>query len=85
MKQRLWLAILYLIPMGLLAQTGTITGTLTDASTNEGLAFANVFNLTSITGTITDLDGNYELSATVGNRNCNRKNESCTQFCILST
>ena len=52
--------------MGLLAQTGTITGTLTDASTNEGLAFANVFNLTSITGTITDLDGNYELSATVG-------------------
>ncbi len=66
MKQRLWLAILYLIPIGLLAQTGTITGTLTDASTNEGLAFANVFNLSSKAGTVTDLDGNYELSATVG-------------------
>ena len=66
MKQRLWLAILYLMPLGLLAQTGTITGTLTDASTNEGLAFANVFNRTTTTGTVTDLDGNYEISASVG-------------------
>ena len=66
MKQRLWLAILYLIPIGLIAQTGTITGTLSDASTNEGLAFANVFNLTTTSGTVTDLDGNYEITATVG-------------------
>ena len=66
MKQRLWLVILYLIPIGLFAQSGTITGTLTDASTNEGLSFANVFNLTSKAGTITDLDGNYEITATVG-------------------
>ena len=66
MKQRLWLVILYLIPIGLFAQSGTITGALTDASTNEGLSFANVFNLTSKAGTITDLDGNYEITATVG-------------------
>jgi len=66
MKQRIWLAILYLLPIGLLAQTGMITGTLTDASTNEGLAFANVFNLTTSAGTTTDLDGNFEISATVG-------------------
>ena len=66
MKQRLWLIFLYLIPMGLLAQTGTITGTLTDASTDEGLAFANIFNLTTTIGTVTDLDGNYEILASVG-------------------
>lgn len=66
MKQRLWMAILYLLPIGIIAQTGTITGTLTDASTNERLAFANVFNLTTSKGTVTDLDGNYEISATIG-------------------
>ena len=66
MKQRLWLVILYLIPMGLFAQTGTISGTITDASTNEGLAFANIFNKSTTIGTVTDLDGNYEILASVG-------------------
>lgn len=43
------------------AQTSTITGTITDASTDEPLPQVNVFILDLQTGAATDLDGNYEI------------------------
>ena len=48
-----------------LAQT-TIRGTITDADTGEPLIGANVLVVGTSTGTITDFDGNYELTVPAG-------------------
>ncbi len=44
------------------AQNGTVRGTLTDAKTGETLIGVSVLVQGTTTGTITDLDGNYNLS-----------------------
>jgi hypothetical protein len=43
------------------AQNGTIKGTITDGSTQESLIGTTVFLKGTTTGTVTDLDGHYEL------------------------
>jgi iron complex outermembrane receptor protein len=45
------------------AQAQVITGTITDAVTNEGLPGVNVLIKGTTTGTVTDFDGNYSLEA----------------------
>ena len=45
-----------------LAQNGSIKGNISDATTGETLVGANVLIQGTYTGTITDLDGNYELN-----------------------
>ncbi|MTI89224.1 MAG: SusC/RagA family TonB-linked outer membrane protein [Balneolaceae bacterium] len=50
------------LSVGAYAQSGTLTGTITDAESGEALPAVNVV-LTEITkGTATDLDGHYEIS-----------------------
>lgn len=46
----------------LFAQTGVIKGTITNGLTNEPVGFANVLVLGTSQGTITDIDGNYEIT-----------------------
>ncbi len=43
------------------SQTGTIKGKLTDALTNESIAFGNVLVLGTDKGIATDIDGNYQI------------------------
>ncbi|RYE36333.1 MAG: TonB-dependent receptor [Sphingobacteriaceae bacterium] len=49
------------------AQTGTVTGKITDSKSNETLIGATVQVKGSTTGTATDLDGNFTLKASEGN------------------
>lgn len=55
----LWLL---LVP-GALAQTGTVTGVVTDAQTGDPLAGASVVVVGTTTGTATNIEGRYELIA----------------------
>ena len=48
--------------------TGKVSGVVTDASTGEALPGASVVIKGTTTGTITDLDGNYELDILPGNQ-----------------
>ncbi|MCB0666600.1 MAG: SusC/RagA family TonB-linked outer membrane protein, partial [Saprospiraceae bacterium] len=49
-----------------LAQSRTISGTITDASTSEALIGATVLVKGTSNGTVTDFDGNYSLEASTG-------------------
>ena len=49
------------LPFCLLAQT-SVSGKITDGDTGEGLIGANILIEGAATGTITDLDGNYQLA-----------------------
>ncbi len=60
MKTTLTLLLL-LLTLAAFAQTGKISGKVTDQLTNEPVAFANVGIQGSTTGTITDIDGNFVL------------------------
>lgn len=48
------------------AQTGTLSGTVQDAETGEPLAFVNVLNQNEQEGTVTDLDGAFGVTASIG-------------------
>ena len=50
-----------ILPLSGFSQDGSIKGQVTDAVTGETLIGANVLIQGTLTGTITDLDGNYEL------------------------
>lgn len=50
-----------LMPLFSLAQTGTIKGRVVSAANNEALSFASVLVQDKDYGTVTDLEGNYEL------------------------
>ena len=52
--------VLFCFPMIMMAQ-GTISGTVTEASSNQPLPGANVIVKGTTTGTITDFDGNFSL------------------------
>ncbi len=49
------------VPLGILAQTATLTGRVQDASTQEPLAFATVALSGKALGTAVDIDGNFRL------------------------
>jgi TonB-linked SusC/RagA family outer membrane protein len=56
----LMLAVLCAMPLG--AQTGTLTGRITDAGTEQPLAAAQVFLAGSPQGAVTDADGRYTIA-----------------------
>lgn len=57
---------LHIFSIALFAQTGTIRGTVFDAATGEYLPGVTVFVEKSATGTITDLDGKFNLNIAAG-------------------
>ena len=66
MKKIVYLCLmLFTITSGIFAQSGTISGTVTD-NNEEPIPGVTVVVKGTTQGTITDLDGNYELSAEVG-------------------
>ena len=65
MKFLYTLALIGLCALGLSAQT-TVNGQITDAVTQEGLAGVTIIEKGTANGTVTDLDGRYELRLTSG-------------------
>ncbi|NAS12299.1 SusC/RagA family TonB-linked outer membrane protein [Poritiphilus flavus] len=59
------LLMLFLIPLWVLSQDG-VTGTVTEEGTNEPLPGVNVIIKGTTTGTTTDFDGVYQISANIG-------------------
>lgn len=57
---------LFLTSTSLLAQNGTLRGTVTDAGNGETVPFATILVQETNTGTTTDLDGAYELNLSPG-------------------
>ncbi len=66
MKHFYSLILLFICFNTLLAQEGTIRGTIHDKTTGEVIMFANVLVLENSLGETSDLDGNYELSLEEG-------------------
>ncbi|REE01567.1 SusC/RagA family TonB-linked outer membrane protein [Marinoscillum furvescens] len=62
MKKYLLLGLSLILSASLWAQERTVSGTVTDADTGEPVPGANVVVKGTTTGTITDFDGNYQLS-----------------------
>ncbi|GAB4395873.1 MAG: SusC/RagA family TonB-linked outer membrane protein [Microscillaceae bacterium] len=68
MKQKL-LLVLFLVLATVataFAQTRTVKGRVTDAETGEGVPGVSVFVKGTTTGTVTDINGNYEISVSEG-------------------
>ena len=63
LKSVITLTCLLLLSASVFAQTKTVTGTVTDTS-SEPLIGASVLVQGTSTGTITDMDGKYSISAT---------------------
>lgn len=61
MKIQSCLFFLFFLSFSAFAQTGTISGKVTDSQTGEALPFCNVFVNNSTIATTTDLDGNFVL------------------------
>ena len=62
MRNRFLLIILIsILPIPSYSQNGSIRGNISDAATGETLVGANVLIQGTYNGTISDLDGNYEL------------------------
>ena len=59
----LFLALIFLSFSGLKAQTGSISGKVTDKSNNDPLIGANVLVIGTSTGASTDIDGHYEIKS----------------------
>ena len=57
-------SIFMLIPFFSVAQTTMITGKVYDSKTGDPLVGANIVLLNDVKGTLTDLSGNYSISAT---------------------
>ncbi len=62
MKTLKIILILFILPISLLAQEGSLKGRVVDAVSNEPLPFVNIVVSGTTTGTITDLDGNFTLN-----------------------
>jgi len=62
-----WSLLFFLIPLaGAIGQTRTISGTITDTQDGTPLIGATVLVVGTTTGTVTDLDGKYSISAATG-------------------
>ncbi|MCB9081196.1 MAG: carboxypeptidase-like regulatory domain-containing protein, partial [Lewinellaceae bacterium] len=58
----LWLLLVFLLPAGTVwAQTRTVSGTVTDATDNSPMIGVTVQVVGTTDGTITDLDGRYQI------------------------
>ena len=70
MKRYMKILLLCLFAMAVattaLAQTVTVSGTVTDAQTQEGVIGASILVTGTTTGTITDIDGNFSLDVPQG-------------------
>lgn len=64
MPWRLMVLLLMLATSSAFAQSYTVTGKVTDATTGEGMAGVNVIVKSTSDGTITDANGNFSLSVT---------------------
>ena len=64
-RNLLAILVLFLIPVLAISQR-TITGSITDAETGEGLIGASILVVGTSTGTVTDFDGNYSLNLPEG-------------------
>ncbi|MEZ4988587.1 MAG: TonB-dependent receptor [Saprospiraceae bacterium] len=62
MLRTFFLSISIALYIGGIAQTGSITGQMTDALTNEPISFGNILVVGTDVGTTTDVDGNYTLT-----------------------
>jgi hypothetical protein len=52
-----------MLSQGIMAQTKTVTGTVTDAGTNETMPGVNVIVKNTTVGTMTQANGTYSLSS----------------------
>ena len=52
----------FLVSWTAMAQNRSVSGTVTDAETGESIPGANIVEKGTSNGTITDFDGNYQLS-----------------------
>src|SRR5437868_4855252 len=65
MLSRILLLIFFLLPVSLMAQTYSLQGKVIDSITGEKLPFVTVLvNETNISGTSTDIDGNFTVKST---------------------
>jgi len=62
----IWFFLLALLTLSVTAQERSITGKVTDATTNEGLIGVTVLIQGTYTGTVTDVDGKFTVKATPG-------------------
>ena len=60
------LLLLFMIPLSALAQDVKVTGTITDATTGDEIIGATVKVQGSSSGAISDVSGNYQITAKVG-------------------
>ena len=61
MKKIYTTVFLFFIGLSLWSQNGILKGRVLDATSNEPLPFVNVVVLGTTTGTVTDLDGNFQI------------------------
>lgn len=66
MKKAVLNFLLMVLSLGVMAQTGTLSGTVVDENTKETIIGATVFVKETAQGTLTDFDGNYTLNVAPG-------------------
>lgn len=66
MRSNLLVLMLLLVPLFLVAQEGTIKGVLLDQENTEPLPFSNIYNVSSGSGSVTDMDGQFSVLASIG-------------------
>ena len=64
--RRLAAVLLFLLPLSVLAQEVKVSGTITDATTGDEIIGATVKVEGSTSGAISDVSGNYQVTARVG-------------------
>ncbi|MEJ2113261.1 MAG: carboxypeptidase-like regulatory domain-containing protein, partial [Flavobacteriaceae bacterium] len=57
---------IFLLPLGLVGQEITITGTVLDEESQQPLPGASVLVKGTTTGAVTDFDGNFEIQTNIG-------------------
>ncbi len=66
MLKRLIVTVFWAIPIFLFSQSNEVSGVVLEAETGDPLPFSNVLNISTEEGTVTDIDGNFNISASVG-------------------
>ncbi|MFT6807514.1 MAG: TonB-linked SusC/RagA family outer membrane protein [Saprospiraceae bacterium] len=66
MRRNLFLILLLIGPLCLISQDGSVTGVILDGESSNMLPFVSVFNASSGDGAISDLDGVFNVGASIG-------------------